>query len=986
MIVRYGSNDRSRVPIYRRSGFGRVLGGQGRLRLFHDGSTQLFSLGDRSGEGTSAFRDRALLSKASQKKARVFRLRPESDQKQPELCEDEADFVPLSGSRGKDTKKDAYVLSKDEKHGYRSILGKAKPRDFVDSDLESADTSDSEAGPELDSSDPTRQRSIELFRTVKDHPDDTRAWLELVDLQEDLLRLDQDARQGKTNDEAKALANMRVSLLEEALPHASKNTDKERLFLRLMREGSRVWNSKALAKRWAEASPEGGSLALWTARLDHDLSSMATFSYAGLRKMHTDRLLFLTQRLSQTLRSALDSGEGKSLEEICNTHDNTLHDLIHTSEELIYVFLRTTSFVREAGYSELAVASWQAMLELTFAYPTQGVGSSPAELTASFQDFWESEIPRIGEEGAKGWRHFVESPEEMAELPGAKTDSTPDLPDTRDAYKAWAAAETQSSHNAILPARTLDEGTEDDPFRVVMFADLEPLLIHLPRAMAGLPQVRASVLNAFLLFCRLPPAFEETGNSKRDITNDPFIYRNSPSVEQIGPGQRDTAEDGTKQRPRFRDSGHRFVESADVIFSSSDWFRFFNHEPSPLSDLALTATTQLATSFNYEPIAVYSMGLTYTKNPTAIRKPAKALLKNWPNNALLYEAYAFAEWHNGKQDTARNVLLSATSQSIFQRERLWTTWAWLDLDAGSMQAALAHCISASRDDQPSGAESTATYSQLLRARQALSSSREFLLSSGKIQQAALSAETATLLEYVAPFASSTESSPTRQGNIQAAMDSVHRFASDAVARKHGSSAHLERYLQFAAHLLYLHATRGPFQPNYLREQLEKFVTMFPTNTMFLGLFAWADTSIILNDPVRALLRNHVLTKTHDCLTGRLFAIQHEIHVGSVHSVRTAFERALDSDVCRGNVGLWLSYVRFCERNKRELRSSVTAKDVYYRAIGACPWAKELAMDAFTTLIRDMESSELRAVWNMTITKGLRVCVDLEEFSNRHSDL
>lgn len=978
MIVRYGSNERSRIPSYRRVGASRVMGAGGRLKFIYDGSKELFSLGNKPGEGPSAFRDRSILSKAAHKKTRVFRLRSEPESKKAREIEGEPDFLPLSDSRkAQNTQGDEYKVSGDEAPNYRSIQGKAKARDFADSDLESADSSDSEAEANPDFDNPTKQRSIGLSRQVKDHPEDIQAWLALVDLQETLLQLDENARPDRTNEEAKGLAGIRLALLEEALPHATNDNDKQKILLRLMREGARVWSGKVLSKRWADLSLQSNNFALWKAHLDHELCNMTTFTFSGLKQMHVAQLLRSQKNLSQTIQDALRLYQGESLKEICETRSDVAGALSSICDEMIYVFLRLTSFVRDSGYTELATAAWQAILELTFARPTDDSDLGHDEIISSFRDFWESEVPRIGEDGAKGWCHFTDA-EDMADLPEAKSEVAPAVPETKDVYKAWASVEMQRARSAALPARTLDEGTEEDPFRVVMFADVEPLLFHVPSPVATIARVKAAVLHGFLLFCQLPAPLMETGDIIQAARCDPYIYHESARIADLDGGLRSGAEDDSRKPPRFSAPGHRFADSVDVMFSDSNWFRFFNHRPPPRCELALSATTQLATLFGYEPIAEYSLGLSWLKNPSGIKKAARALLKKWPNDTRLYHAYATAEWRNEHQEVARNVFMSATTQDLPEKERLYTTWAWIELEAGDMKGALARCISATSASSPAETELSPTYSQLLKARQTLSSSSEFLLSAANIDQAALSAETAVLLEYVSQVAGTAE--PTsRQGDIQASMDAVHRFTAEAVSRGHKSSRALERLLQFAAHLLYLHANRGPFRPTYLREELHKFVDLFPTNTMFLTLFAWADTSLLLKDPVRILLRTHVLTKSNDCLTSRLFAIQHEMHsFGSVHSVCRAFERALDSDACAGNVGLWLSYVHFCARNRKEMRGK--AKAVYYRALGACPWSKELAMEAFTTLVRDMESSELRAVWDTMTMKGLRMCVDLDEFS------
>lgn len=95
LIARYGTNERSRIPIYRRSGSDRVMGAPGRLRFVYDGPREFFSLGTKFGEGPSAFRDRILLSKAFRKKSRVFRLRSVPTQESTPPAEDWYDFIPL---------------------------------------------------------------------------------------------------------------------------------------------------------------------------------------------------------------------------------------------------------------------------------------------------------------------------------------------------------------------------------------------------------------------------------------------------------------------------------------------------------------------------------------------------------------------------------------------------------------------------------------------------------------------------------------------------------------------------------------------------------------------------------------------------------------------------------------------------------------------------------------------------------------------------
>jgi len=77
--------------------------------------------------------------------------------------------------------------------------------------------------------------------------------------------------------------------------------------------------------------------------------------------------------------------------------------------------------------------------------------------------------------------------------------------------------------------------------------------------------------------------------------------------------------------------------------------------------------------------------------------------------------------------------------------------------------------------------------------------------------------------------------------------------------------------------------------------------------------------------------------------------------------------------------MWVRYIRFCY-NERELRER--AKEVFYRAIAACPMAKEVYMEGFQTMVKNMESAELRTVFNTMMAKGLRLHVDLDEWEEK----
>ncbi|KAI8199524.1 Eukaryotic translation initiation factor 6 [Colletotrichum sp. SAR 10_65] len=204
-------------------------------------------------------------------------------------------------------------------------------------------------------------------------------------------------------------------------------------------------------------------------------------------------------------------------------------------------------------------------------------------------------------------------------------------------------------------------------------------------------------------------------------------------------------------------------------------------------------------------------------------------------------------------------------------------------------------------------------------------------------------------------------------------------ATSLVSGQAKSQVH-ERLLQAAARLLYHHASRGPFRRAYLRDQLAHCIDLFPRNTIFLTLFAWASTTFGIDDPVRDILRKVTLTDANNCIGSRMFAIRYELLKGNVHSTQAAFERALDTPVCRSNPEFWRCYIKFSYARKQFRHK---AKEVFFRGLRHCPWSKDLALEAYTTLINVMDEFELRSVFNTMTSKGLRIHVDLEEFVTKH---
>lgn len=151
------------------------------------------------------------------------------------------------------------------------------------------------------------------------------------------------------------------------------------------------------------------------------------------------------------------------------------------------------------------------------------------------------------------------------------------------------------------------------------------------------------------------------------------------------------------------------------------------------------------------------------------------------------------------------------------------------------------------------------------------------------------------------------------------------------------------------------------------------------------MLEWSDAGMRIVDETRQLLRDTTLRRPGvDCVGSRLFAIQHELGRGNAHTAKAAFEQAVRSDACRSSVALWVWYIRFAHAHREQLRGGRSgsggkaAVDVFYRALRHCPWAKTIFLEAFETLAGDMVEDELRSVYGMMTSKGLRMHVELDE--------
>lgn len=168
-----------------------------------------------------------------------------------------------------------------------------------------------------------------------------------------------------------------------------------------------------------------------------------------------------------------------------------------------------------------------------------------------------------------------------------------------------------------------------------------------------------------------------------------------------------------------------------------------------------------------------------------------------------------------------------------------------------------------------------------------------MVSMGHIYHAVVYNEIRALLEYL-----------SHDQDISIALPLFKNLIEDLERRNlTGShSAVHELCLMAKSRLLYHHSTTAKmFKMKIMRDVLEQALTLFPSNSMFLGLYAWNEGRTKIENRVRTLMRDIVLDEGKETIVGWIFAIWAEMRmVGvrglyNIHAVRALLEQAVECD-------------------------------------------------------------------------------------------
>ena len=698
--LRYSISASHSAPRYNRDGQGRVFGLDDGIRIVfsRDRTEQGVEVAPKGRPYIPRYSARILEGSASRHLGRLL-LRPDDTS----TFDSAAAFVAVDAPR-------ARQLEVDDTPDYRSL---SRPSSLQQDDELQTGESTLSGFSTLEAD--VRRQTAEMERHVKAKPTDVEAWIAYSTLH---LKLSPDYVPNALVDplslpQSRATAEVTLSILARGLEAHPSNFLSPTLHIAYIRAAEKFWPLEKVTGRWKNVLRELGERVGTPGAEDLEEGMMSVW------------LGYIEWREGQGFGKSDDRGAG-GVDEVIDVYIECLGKLtkgdiskqVQSREEnQLYLFLRACIFMKQAGelkplmlirltnragYGERALACFQALMEITFfkpdhLRPTSQSGSEWFQrLLSDFEVFWDEEVPRFGDPRSKGWRD-------------ARSDdpSPPEYPEmthvSEDPFEKWLEAERHADEVMRTPGRSKNLDDEEDPFRVVLYADIQPFLFPIRS-----PQVRLQLVYAYLAFIGLPfcpPDVPTTSPTASDPHLRSELAYNDAVRAVFWPPRTDVRripwqtvggepmmpEVSTVLADPFGSPVKCWASERNTLFAqSARWFRDLNGADLAHVDVELARNSfMLLRPLIPDP----SFTLAYfafeaAVSPKSAVKAAKAILADDRDNLVLWDGYARLERQRGNATAARTVYVTALQAAMAEgstaddEERLevWSSWAEMEFE------------------------------------------------------------------------------------------------------------------------------------------------------------------------------------------------------------------------------------------------------------------------------------------------------------------
>ncbi|XP_077520779.1 nuclear exosome regulator NRDE2 isoform X2 [Amblyomma americanum] len=330
----------------------------------------------------------------------------------------------------------------------------------------------------------TAARQRALCERLREAPEDERAWLELATFQDEFMAaLEEASGMHRTQGRAKAVREKKLEVLEQGL---LKTKGSVLLHLHKIQVLLECGEEARAGKAWEELlRVHPGNARLW---LEHARFLQAETTLSGF---HVDAAARGYLRALSCFRDML---EGRRA---------TRREPLEVERNIVEVCRQYGVFLCQCGLWERAVATFQALAELSMRCPPRLAEAPLEEALALLEPFWDSGAPRFGDEGARGWAYLMEQlgSGQASALDAATTrtatttqDDCQELEDEIMGRRpslgdAWLRLESLRDLRQWRPYRpdlSAEEVTSEDPERMVLYEDVGPALFRLRQPVAKL--------------------------------------------------------------------------------------------------------------------------------------------------------------------------------------------------------------------------------------------------------------------------------------------------------------------------------------------------------------------------------------------------------------------------------------------------------------------------------------------------------------------
>ena len=222
-------------------------------------------------------------------------------------------------------------------------------------------------------------KTRDFNRKLQVEKENINLWLDFVDFQDEVFADQIEKAENGKNISVKTLNERKVAIIERALDENHKSI---KLRVELLQRGAHIWTEDELKKRWEALVFSNPHLPeLWRAFLDIQANNPVFF----VLKFYTKCF----ETLSAISEGSYATAPPPNLE-----------------EEMILIFQQMLALLVQSGQTERATAICQAMIELNCFCPIQLRPRNRENKLKALEFYWESNVPRIGEQGHQSWNEW----------------------------------------------------------------------------------------------------------------------------------------------------------------------------------------------------------------------------------------------------------------------------------------------------------------------------------------------------------------------------------------------------------------------------------------------------------------------------------------------------------------------------------------------------------------------------------------------------